>query len=96
MVWQTRILSDGKLLATVTQTQMVLSAKQTPQEILTALFAEKPVAEQKSLLASLERAGAGLYRAFAAGESDATVRESLLQAAEREEENARTLEGPSS
>src|SRR5712691_241081 len=52
MVWQTRVSSDGKLLATVTQTQMVLSAKQTPQEILTALFAEKPVAEQKLLLAS--------------------------------------------
>src|SRR5437867_11269314 len=76
MVWQTRVTCDGKLLATVTQTQMVLSAKQTPQEILTALFAEKPLEEQKTLLASLERAGAGLYRAFAAGETDATVRES--------------------
>ena len=96
MVWQTRVTCDGRLLATVTQTQMVLSAKQAPQEILAALFAEKPVDEQKKLLASLERAGAGLYRAFAAGEPDAAVREALLQAAEREEENARTLEEPSS
>jgi len=93
MVWQTRVTVDGRLVALVTQTQIVLAAKQTPQEILVALFAEKPESEQKALLATLERAGAGLYRAWAATEPDPAIREALLAAADREEENARTLEG---
>jgi len=92
LVWQTRVTVDDRLVALVTQTQIVLAAKQTPQEVLAALFAEKPVDEQKALLATLERAGAGLYRAWAASESDAAVKEALLAAADREEENARTLE----
>jgi len=92
-VWQTRVTVEDRLVALVTQTQIVLAAKQTPQEVLGALFAEKPVDEQKALLATLERAGAGLYRAWAANEVDAVVKEALLAAAEREEENARTLEG---
>ena len=92
LVWQTRVTVDGRLVALVTQTQIVLAAKQTPQEVLAALFAEKPVDEQKALLATLERAGAGLYRAWAVNEADAAMKEALLAAAEREEENARTLE----
>jgi uncharacterized protein (TIGR00369 family) len=93
MVWQTRVTSaEGKLMAVVTQTQIVLEAKQTPQQILAGLFASKPLAEQKELLAQLERSGAALYRAFAAEETDAAVRASLLAAAEREEENAVVLE----
>jgi 1,4-dihydroxy-2-naphthoyl-CoA hydrolase len=92
LVWQTRVTADDRLVALVTQTQMVLAAKQTPQEVLAALFAEKPVDEQKALLAKLERAGAGLYRGWAASEPDAATKEALLGAAEREEENARTLE----
>ena len=93
-VWQTRVTVEDRLIALVTQTQIVLAAKQTPQEVLAALFAEKPVDEQKALLATLERAGAGLYRAWAANEPDAGMKEALLAAAEREEENARTLEEP--
>jgi len=92
LVWQTRVTVEDRLVALVTQTQIVLAAKQTPQEVLATLFAEKPVDEQKALLATLERAGAGLYRAWAANESDSSVQEALLAAAEREEENARTLE----
>jgi len=92
LVWQTRVTVDDRLVALVTQTQIVLAAKQTPQEVLGALFSEKPLDEQKVLLATLERAGAGLYRAWAANEPDATTKASLLAAAEREDENARTLE----
>lgn len=62
------------------------------EETLAALFAGKSIPEQKALLARLERAGAGLYRAWAAAETDAAVRDKLLAAADREEENARVLE----
>lgn len=97
MVWQTRVTNkEGRLLALVTQTQIVLEpppAARTEQEQLTALFAGKSLAEQKALLANLERAGAGLYRVFAQSETDATVKEALLEAARREEENAEVLEG---
>jgi len=94
MVWQTRVTVDDRLVATVTQTQMVLAAAPSPQEMLTLAFAGKPLDEQKALLATLERAGAALYRTFAAQETDAGAKEALLAAAEREEENARTLEKP--
>jgi len=93
LVWQTRASVEDRLVALVTQTQIVLAPRQTPQEVLAALFAEKPIDEQKALLATLERAGAGLYRAWAAGEPDTTMKDALLAAAEREEENALTLEG---
>ena len=92
LVWQTKVTAEDRLVALVTQTQIVLAAKQTPQEVLAALFAEKPIDEQKALLATLERAGAGLYRAWAANERDAAMKDALLAAAAREEENARTLE----
>jgi hypothetical protein len=65
----------------------------TEEETLAALFAGKSIPEQKALLARLERAGAALYRAWAAQESDAASRAALLAAAEREEENAQVLEG---
>jgi len=64
-----------------------------PAQILTALFAGKSLAEQKALLATLERAGAGLYRGFAAAEPDPDARAALQAAVEREEANARLLEG---
>jgi uncharacterized protein (TIGR00369 family) len=93
MVWQTRVTApDGRLLALVTQTQIVLEARQSEQETLTALFAGKSTDEQKALLARLERAGAAMYRAFAEAETDASVKEALLTAARKEEENAETLE----
>ncbi len=67
--------------------------QQPPEMVMAALFEGKSSDEQKALLAALERSGAALYRVLAANETDAASREALLQAAEREEENARTLEG---
>jgi hypothetical protein len=64
----------------------------TEEEMLAALFAGKSIAEQKALLARLERAGANLYRTWAASEKDARTRAALLEAADREEQNARVLE----
>ena len=64
----------------------------TEEETLSALFAGKSIPEQKRLLARLERAGAGLYRTWAANEKDPRTKEALLAAAEREEQNARVLE----
>jgi uncharacterized protein (TIGR00369 family) len=96
MVWQTRVTDkDGRLLALVTQTQIVLEpapAARSEQEQLVALFQGKSLPEQKALLAQLERAGAGLYRVFAQSESDAAARDALMEAARREEENAEVLE----
>ena len=68
-------------------------SERAPPELLAALFEGKTVEEQKALLATLERGGAALYRAFAADESDPAAREALLAAAIREEENAEVLEG---
>jgi uncharacterized protein (TIGR00369 family) len=94
MVWQTRVTTpSGRLLALVTQTQIVLEAQRTEQQQLGALFEGKTLDEQKALLASLERAGAALYRSFAESETDDAAREALLAAARREEENAETLGG---
>ena len=67
--------------------------QQPPETVIAALFEGKSSDEQKALLSTLERSGAALYRLLAANETDAANREALLQAAEREEENARTLEG---
>jgi hypothetical protein len=64
----------------------------TEEELLASLFANKSIPEQKALLARLERAGAGLYRTWAATEKDARTKAALLEAAEREEQNARVLE----
>jgi hypothetical protein len=66
----------------------------TEEEMLAALFAGKSIPEQKALLARLERAGAGLYRGWAASETNAKTKAALLAAADREEENARVLEKP--
>jgi len=66
----------------------------TEEETLAALFASKSVTQQKALLARLERAGANLYRTWAASEKDARTKQALLAAAEREEQNARVLESP--
>lgn len=92
-VWRTTITrEDGRTIATVTQTQMVLAAAPSDQQLLASLFQGKPLPEQKALLSQLERAGASLYRAFAAQEPDEERKKELLRAAEKEEENARTLE----
>ena len=92
-VWRTEIKrDDGRTIAVVTQTQMVLSAPPSNEDLLTGLFQGKSLAEQKALLAQLERAGAGLYRLFASQETDGARKAELLRAAEKEEENAKTLE----
>jgi uncharacterized protein (TIGR00369 family) len=92
-VCQTRIVgSDGRLLALVTQTQAILEARPDPVQQLASLFTGRPPAEQRALLAQLERAGAALYRDLAAAEPDAGKRDALLAAADREDENAIVLE----
>jgi uncharacterized protein (TIGR00369 family) len=92
-VWRTTIArEDGRTVAVVTQTQMVIDPPKTAQELLPEMFGGKTVAEQKALLAQLERSGAALYRGFAAQETDEARKAALLKAAEKEEENAVTLE----
>jgi uncharacterized protein (TIGR00369 family) len=93
MVWQTRVRTEqGGVIAVVTQTQMVLEPRLSPQDTMARLFEGKPVAEQKALLAQLERGGAALYRRLAAAETNLHHREALLAAAAREEANAQLLE----
>lgn len=93
LVWQTRVTApDGRLLAVVTQTQIVLEAPRTPEQTVTALFEGLSREELMALLARLERGGGSVYRALAEDEADATFRDALLRAAEREDENARLLE----
>jgi uncharacterized protein (TIGR00369 family) len=93
LVWQTRVTApDGRLCALVTQTQIVLEAKPDPQQSIAALFEGKSLDEQKALLAQLERGGAALYRVMAQQEPDAAMRDAMLEAARREEQNAEVLE----
>lgn len=92
-MWQTRVArEDGAVVAVVTQTQMVLEPRLSPQQTLEKLFEGKSLVEQKALMAMLERVGASLYRSWAAQETRRDAQESLLTAAVREEENASTLE----
>ncbi|MEX0800050.1 MAG: PaaI family thioesterase [Dehalococcoidia bacterium] len=92
MAWQTRVTAGDKVVALVIQTQMVIEGQKPPEQLMASLFEGKSVDEQKALLATLERAGAALYRVLAAGETDESAREALLAAAAREEENAGTLD----
>jgi uncharacterized protein (TIGR00369 family) len=93
MVWQTRVTGpEGKLLALVTQTQAVLERRREPGEVLSGFFTGKSVPDQQRLLATLERAGGAMYRAWAESAPDAKTRDALLAAAEREDENALALE----
>ena len=94
MVWQTRVTrEDDRLVAIVTQTQIVLPRRLAPEEQLASLFAEGETRDHQSLLATLERAGGALYRSWAEQETDAQARAALLAAAEREDQNAEALEG---
>jgi uncharacterized protein (TIGR00369 family) len=93
MVWQTRVTNEeGRLLALVTQTQMVLEPRRSPQEVMASLFDGLDAAGQRALLARLERGGAEIYRRLAETEPDTAARDALLAAARREEENAALLE----
>lgn len=92
-VWQTRVeRDDGRLVAVVTQTQIVLPRDETPAEMLAGLFAGKEIGDQMELLATLERSGGGLYRAWAEVETDPAREARLREAAAREDENAEVLE----
>lgn len=93
MVWQTRVCRpDGRLVALVTQTQIVLPKEPSPQEQMASLFARGEAPDHQALLASLERSGGAMYRHWAEQEADPEARAALLGAAEREDENARVLE----
>lgn len=93
MVWQTRVTREnGVVVAVITQTQMVLEPRLSPQETMIQLFAGKSSAEQKTLMATLERAGASLYRRWADQEARKDAQTALLAAAVREEQNASLLE----
>ena len=93
MVWQTRVSREnGVLVALVIQTQMVLEPRLSAQETMVKLFEGKSPAEQKTLMATLERSGASLYRRWAAQESQKNEQEALLAAAVREDDNAAILE----
>jgi 1,4-dihydroxy-2-naphthoyl-CoA hydrolase len=93
MVWETRISrDDGRLVAAVTQTQIVLPRELGANEVLAGFFADGEVADQQKLLAGLERSGGALYRSWARSEVDAEARALLLEAAEREDRNAEVLE----
>ena len=69
--------------------ESIESAMQT----MAALFEGRSREESKQLLAALERAGAAVYRSLAGDEEDRSVRDGLLLAAAKEEENAEFLEG---
>ena len=93
MVWQTRVSrGDGRLVALVTQTQIVLPAELSPAQQMGALFAKGETPDHQSLLATLERSGGAMYRAWAEQETDFEARTALLAAAEREDLNAQVLE----
>jgi uncharacterized protein (TIGR00369 family) len=93
MAWQTRVTNDGgALIGLVTQTQIVIAPDRSVEDQLGALFAGRPIEEQQALLARLERSGAALYRGWAEHETDAKRKAALLEAADREIENAETLE----
>jgi len=93
MVWQTRIeREDGKLVAVVSQTQIILPRTKAPGEQMADLFAGREPAEQMEVLATLERSGGGLYRAWADAETDPERAAALQAAADREDENAALLE----
>jgi 1,4-dihydroxy-2-naphthoyl-CoA hydrolase len=92
-VWRTTVSrGDGKIIATVTQTQMVLEGPPPPEQAIARFFQGKSIAEQKELLAKLERSGAAVYRMLASQETNEANKAALLKAAEKEEENAKTLE----
>src|SRR6266511_3832954 len=67
MVWQTRVsAAEGRLLAVVIQTQLVLEPSRTAPFQVASLFAGKSAAEQKALLVALVRDCAAIARELAA------------------------------
>jgi acyl-coenzyme A thioesterase PaaI-like protein len=94
MVWQTTLRNEsGRIVAVVTQTQIVIPAQASAEEQLASLFRDKAPEDSKALLVRLERAAAGIYESLAEGASDPAEREILLANARREHENADALDG---
>jgi len=63
----------------------------SPELVMASLFRGLSRREQMILMSKLEIAGGAVYRALAAGESNALAREKLLKAAEDEERNGGLL-----
>jgi len=82
-----------QLLVAHGQATYKLQQIERPAEILQGLFTGRSVEEQMALLAQLERAGAGLYQAWAGEAVTPEARAALLQAAAREDDNAELLIG---
>ena len=94
MVWQTRVsAAEGRLLAVVIQTQLVLEPSRAVPFQVTSLFAGKSAAEQKALLASLARDCAAIARELAALEPQIAARDALLAAATQQEACMGLLKG---
>ena len=94
MVWQTRVsAAEGRLLAMVIQTQLVLEPSRAVPFQVTSLFAGKSAAEQKALLASLARDCAAIARELAALEPQTVARDALLAAATQQEACIGLLKG---
>lgn len=70
-----------------------LTRLKSPTETMTGFFSGKTAAEQKQLLAELERGGAQIYRTLADQAESEDERKALTESAEREEHNARILDG---
>jgi len=83
--------SDGEIVAKA-KVAYKLSKIESPAEVMAGLFRGRSTGEQMALLAELERAGAGIYRAMADATAIGKGRDALFASAEREEENARTLD----
>ena len=65
--------------------------KLPPEQVMASLFRGLSRREQMALMSKLEIAGGAVYRALAAGETNALAREKLLKAAEDEERNGGLL-----
>jgi len=63
-----------------------------PEEAMAALFAGLTRMQRMALLGRLEAAGAGLYRALAADETNAKAKAMLLDAAGNEEKNGSLMQ----
>jgi hypothetical protein len=63
----------------------------TPEQTLASLFEGLSRFEQMALLSRLEFSGGSIYRAWAASERNAKARDAMLDAAQREDDNANLL-----
>jgi hypothetical protein len=71
--------------------QSMSEQKLPPEQVMASLFRGLSRRAQMALMSKLEIAGGAVYRALAAGETNALAREKLLKAAEDEERNGGLL-----